>query len=53
MGRPLPLTLSATGRKLQLHRHLNQSESLPIKHSFLLVVCKAVSTSEKDPSNMA
>ena len=34
MGRPLPLTLSATGRKLQLHRHLNQSESLPIKHSF-------------------
>jgi hypothetical protein len=36
-----------------LHRHLNQSEGLPIKHSFLLVVCNAVSTSEKDASNMA
>jgi hypothetical protein len=45
IGAAATLAVLAIGRKLQLHRYLNQSESLPIKPSLLLAVCNVVSAS--------
>jgi hypothetical protein len=45
--------LPAIGGELRPYRLLDQGKRLPIKPSFLLAVSNAVSTSEKDTSNMA
>jgi len=52
-GRPATVALPAIPRKLQLHRHLNQSESLLIKPSLLFRVLNGFSASKKDASNVA
>ena len=52
-GRPATVALPAIPRKLQLHRHLNQSESLLIKPSLLFRILNGFSASKKDASDVA